>query len=83
MCSSSAVFEVKKNQKANWRSHNGPRPTSRVNFLLLIRMASEYDIGKEMHVHAADMQSPPVMRRDWRDFATWLSSASYCALTPL
>ena len=77
------VFKVKKTGKANWRSHNGPKPTSRVNFLFLIRMASEYNFGKETHVCAADMQSPPVMHRDQRDFAIWLPAASYCALTPL
>lgn len=84
MCSlSTECSKLKKIQKANWRSHNGPRPILRVNFLLLIRMASEYDFGKEMHVHTGDMQSPPVMHRDQRDFAIQLLSASCCAPTPL
>lgn len=77
------VFEVKKNQKANWRSCNGPRPTSTVNLLLLIRIASEEDFDRETCVNAVDMQSPPLMNRDQRDFAIWLLSASYSAVTPL
>lgn len=83
MCSlSTECSKLKKIQKANWRSHNGLRPISRVNFLLLTRMASKYNFGKEMHVHTADMQSPPVMHRDQRDFCdTVIVSQLLCANT--